>query len=321
MVMAAKPRSSVRSSFPATLRATLLRTRRATAGATGIAIVLLAAVAAGCSDQTKKSPGSALGNQATLVLRHGVIYTADANHSMATSIALQNDRILVVGTDADVDTFVGANTKVIELNGRFVVPGLIDSHMHAVSGAVSSSKCSFADKVLTVAQMKPIVQACLAKETNADGWFQVVSVNPSGLVATANDIDGLVSDRPAVFVGSDGHTAWLNTAALAKANINKTTPDPEGGKIERGANGEATGKLIDAALGLALAAITQPTTQQQADALSKALPLFAAAGITSLRDPAVDDDVMDVYEITAEGEQTNVTRRSVDDRHRFEGEA
>ncbi len=224
------------------------------------------------------------------------MYVADAAHTMATGVAVKDDKIIAVGSDREVNKFIGAATRVIELKGRLMVPGLIDAHVHAVAGAINASKCSLEDKELTVAEMRPTIKKCLAAQPKAGQWLEVVSVNPSGLQATAKDIDSLVSDRPAYFAGSDGHTGWLNTAGLANANITAATKDPEGGKVERDATGKPTGKLIDAATGLVAAAIPQPTTAEQSTALSKALVEFNALGITSMRDPAVDDATMLAYE-------------------------
>jgi predicted amidohydrolase YtcJ len=260
-----------------------------------VALSMVALV--GCT----RSQSASKTKTATLVLHNGLIYTADAKHAMAAAIAIADDRIIAVGSNADVDKLIDADTKVIDLRNRFVVPGLIDAHIHAVSGASVASKCTFEDAPLTLDQMKPIVTECLTKETSRGptDWFQVVSVNPSGLQATAKDIDGLVADRPTFLIGSDGHTGWLNTAGLRRAKITKATPDPSDGKIERDAAGEPTGKLIDAAVSLVLGEIPKATLEQNAQALETVLPLFAAVGVTSIRDPAVEDDTMGVYESVA----------------------
>ncbi len=266
--------------------------------ATALSLASAMSFSVGCT-KTVRSPLKAA--TATVVLHHGLIYTADEQHTLAGAIAFGEDRIMAVGTDASVDKLIGPNTKVIDLKNRFVVPGLIDSHIHAVAGASAASKCSFEDQQLTVEQMKPIVAGCLKAETNAakTDWFQVVSVNPSGLQATAKEFDALIPDRPAFFYGSDGHTGWLNSAGLRATKVDQNTADPSDGKIERDAAGEPTGKLIDAALGLALAAIPQATTKQNAQALLATLPSFAAVGLTSFRDPSVDDDTISAYESVA----------------------
>lgn len=234
---------------------------------------------------------------ASFVLRGGKVYTADGERSIAQAVAVRGDTIVAVGDDASMSPFIGPDTRVVELNGRLVVPGLIDSHIHAVMGANDVAKCSFEDQVLTPSQMKPIIAACVADRPAEPGtWFQVVSVNPAGLDLTATDLDAIVGDRPMLLSGADGHTAWLNTAGLKAAAITKDTKDPKGGKIERDATGNPTGKLIDAATGLASAAIPQPTVEQQGKDLQASVADFNAAGITSIRDPYVYEPVHQVYE-------------------------
>jgi predicted amidohydrolase YtcJ len=231
---------------------------------------------------------------ASLVLRGGLIHSGSATG--ATAIAVRGDTIVAVGSDADVEKFIGESTRVVDLANRLVIPGLIDSHMHAVSGAASAGLCTLGDAELTVAQMKPIIDKCLANGSGKpDEWLLVVSVNPAALTATAKDIDSLVSDRPALLSGSDGHTAWVNSAGLKAAGITRNTKDPEGGKVERDDKGEPTGKLIDAATGIPASLIPRPTTAENVEALTAAVAQLSAVGITSIRDPAVNDEVMAVY--------------------------
>jgi predicted amidohydrolase YtcJ len=260
-------------------------------------VAVVSLVLVGCTKETPQSKAA----RATLVLHNGIVYTADAKHTMAEAIGIAGDRIIAVGSNAEVDKLIDTDTKVVDLKNRFVVPGLIDAHIHAVSGASVANKCTFEDAQLTVEQMKPIVAACLKKDADAGGadWFQVVSVNPSGLTATAKDIDGLVADRPTFLIGSDGHTGWLNTAGLQAMKFTKSTPDPNDGKIGRDGAGEPTGKLVDAAVAAVLGEIPKPSPQQKAQALETLLPSIAATGITSLRDPAVDDDTIGVYKIVS----------------------
>ena len=239
---------------------------------------------------------------ASFVFRNGVVYTADNLRTVASAVAVQGNTIIAVGDEAAVEPFITTATRVIDLEGKLLVPGLIDAHIHAAAGAIDTSKCSFKDAELTLEQMKPVVDACLkANPAPNDKWFEAVNLNPAGFEANASDIDKLISSRPAVLIGSDGHTAWLNTKALKLAKITSATKDPAGGKVVRDARGNPTGKLIDAAFGLVGALIPQPTTAEAAAALLKSLPKLSEAGLTAFRDPAIGQQNQAVYEKVVAG--------------------
>jgi predicted amidohydrolase YtcJ len=243
------------------------------------------------------SLASGAGEAASLVLHNGVIYTADDERTMATAVAITGETITAVGTDAEIDTLVGPDTRIVDLDGRLLVPGLIDAHVHAVGGAAEASKCTFADQPLTLEQMAPIVADCLEAESAAAGdWFEVVSVNPAGLAATAADLDVLISDRPAFFSAADGHVAWVNSAGLAAAEITAATPSPANGEIELDAIGQPTGRLLDSAIGLVTGIIPQQSPEEYAEATERSLAEFTELGITAVRDPSVNDDIIGIYE-------------------------
>jgi predicted amidohydrolase YtcJ len=254
------------------------------------------------------SDAAAPSGAATMVLHNGVIYTADDDRTMATAIAISGEKITAVGTDAEIEALIGPDTQVVDLDGQLVVPGLIDSHVHVVAGGAESTKCSFEDQILTIEQMKAIVEECLAAAPPADPdeWFQVVSINPAGLELTAADIDTMVDDRPVFFSGSDGHVAFVNTAALVAANITAATPDPADGKLERDAAGEPTGRLLDGAIGLIAPFFPQPSIEDYVPTTAQAIEAFNAVGLTAVRDPSVNDEIVGVYEALLADDALNV---------------
>ncbi|HRI18025.1 MAG TPA: amidohydrolase [Burkholderiaceae bacterium] len=265
-------------------------------------LALFAAVAgaaliglASCGDGVPSSP-------ATLVLRGGKVLTMDANRTVATAVAVYGNRIVAVGDDASVASYIGPDTRVVELAGRSVVPGFIDAHIHPVLGAERLGQCSMDGETLTIAQILPRIQACVDAEVNPapDKWIQVVNVNPANFVATANDLDTISTTRPILMSGIDGHTAWVNHKALSLAGITKATPDPAGGQIERDASGNPTGFLKDAAQGL-VGAIVPPLSLSERMALTEqALDLARARGITTVQDAWASEDVMEVYAALAD---------------------
>ncbi len=245
---------------------------------------------ASCGDGVESSP-------ATLVLRGGKVMTMDADRRVASAVAVYGNRIVAVGSDAEMAGYIGAGTKVVELNGRTLLPGFIDAHIHPVLGAERLAQCSMDGETLTIAEILPRIQACVDAEVNpaADKWIQVVNVNPANFVATANDLDTISTTRPILMSGIDGHTAWANHKALQLAGITAATPDPAGGKIERDAGGAPTGFLKDAAQGL-VAALVPPLSLAERMALTQqALDLARARGITTVQDAWASEDVMDVY--------------------------
>ena len=126
-------------------------------------------------------------------------------------------------------------------------------------------------------------------------WFQVVQVNPSGLVLSLAELDSIVRERPMVLMGSDGHTTWANSAALAVAGITAARPDPAGGRIERDPSGNPTGTLRDAASDHMLATVPPAGLQVETAQLARALAAMNVAGITSVQDAAVGDHEMSLY--------------------------
>lgn len=104
------------------------------------------------------------GRKADVVLQNGKIYTADPVRSIRQAIALTGNTIVAVGDDATVAPLIGPATKVVDLGGKLVLPGLIDTHIHPIIGAVNGAKCSLAGVKATVDALKPVIHACLAKK-------------------------------------------------------------------------------------------------------------------------------------------------------------
>ena len=156
--------------------------------------------------------------KADVVLRHGKVYTADPARSIQQSIAFTGNSIVAVGDDDKVEPLIGPATKVVDLGGKLVLPGLIDTHTHPIDGAVNGTKCSLAKvagKPPTLEALKPVIRDCLAKEPGgADDWFEAVQLYNYGFKATARDLDSIEKKRPIALDGNDGHTMWVNSRGL-----------------------------------------------------------------------------------------------------------
>ncbi len=190
--------------------------------------------------------------KAELVLRNAAIYTVDARRSWAEALVIANGRILYVGNNAGVEKFVGDKTRVVDLQGKMVLPGFHDSHVHPVSGGIELAQCNLNgletqqeifDKVREYAAQNPSKQWIVG-----GGWDLPIFPNAN---PTKEQLDALVPDRPAYLTAADGHSAWVNTKALQLASLTKDTPDPTEGRIERNPKtGEPSGTLREMATDL-----------------------------------------------------------------------
>ena len=273
-----------------------LRARMA-APAAALALALASALAAAAEPPATPPPANqAPAAQAPpdFALLHGRIDTEDARRSVAQAMAVRGNSIIAVGTDEEVSALIGPRTRIVDLHGRIVLPGIIDAHTHPADGARDLGKCSLADEMLNTAAVKAKVAACL-KKMPGESWFEVVHVNPSGLSLTLEDLDSMLESRPLMLSGSDGHSVWANSAALKAAHITAATKDPKDGRIERDAAGNPTGTLRDDAGDIVLDAMPRADLDHEAMQLAQLLDAMRATGITSIQDASVDEHLMQMY--------------------------
>jgi predicted amidohydrolase YtcJ len=245
---------------------------------------------------------------ADLALLHGRIHTEDPERSVSQAIALRGNTIIAVGTDQAIAALIVAETRIVDLHGRVVLPGIIDAHTHPAESAQDQGKCDLGDEMLGAAAVKAKVAACLEK-TPGESWFEVVQVNPSGLTLTLADLDSLLASRPLILNGSDGHTVWANSAALKAAHITAATKDPPGGRIERDAAGRPTGTLRDDANDIVLDAVPRQDLEREAAQLTRAFDAMRATGITSVQDASVDEHTMQIYKRLYDGHRLDMRVR------------
>jgi predicted amidohydrolase YtcJ len=268
--------------------------RRWLARLTAIGMVAAGVVSCGGSNDPVVQP-------ATLVLRGGKVMTMDAGGTIASAVAVRGGRIVAVGSDAAMAGYINDETKVVELDGRMLLPGFIDAHIHPVLGSERMNECSAGGETLKVDVLVQIALDCVAADPapRNDKWIQVVNVNPATFVATADDLDAISTVRPVILIGIDGHTSWVNHKALTLAGITAATPDPVGGQIERDAHGNPTGFLKDAAQGLVTALIPPLSFAERKALAQQAIELIRSKGITSVQDAWASEEAMDVYEALA----------------------
>jgi predicted amidohydrolase YtcJ len=236
------------------------------------------------------------------VYRNGVIFTADANNGILEALAIRDGKIVYVGSNQGVTPFVGPTTVSVDLKGKFLMPGLIDGHMHPLEAGRQLLQCSLNYESLTIAELQQRVQACLdhSASTDPNTWLEVVSwfqesMRPAGVKTSRATLDVLKTTRPIIVRSSFGHTVLANTRALALASITASTPDPLGGKIWRDANGEPTGVLEDAAYEVFSDLLPKPTAQEDVTAARAALTAMNRQGVTSFLDAAAAGEDMAAF--------------------------
>lgn len=249
--------------------------------------VLVRAAAVGRSDSAEP---------ADLVLVNGHVYTVDAARSWAQAVAIRGGRIVAVGTSEAVKGEAGAATRVVDLEGRMVVPGFHDSHVHPIGGGIELGQCDLNgldsreavfDRVRQYAQAHPDAPWVVG------GGFDL-PLFPGGS-PRREDLDRLVSDRPAFLSSADGHSAWVNSRALQIAGITARTPDPPGGRIERDASGEPSGTLRETAAELVGRHRPALEPADYREGLRRALAMANRFGITSLVEASADAPYLDAY--------------------------
>ncbi|GAB2847853.1 amidohydrolase [Pseudoduganella ginsengisoli] len=246
-------------------------------------------------------PAAVWAAPADTVYRNGYVYTIDAHNSVQQALAVRNGRIAYVGDDDGAGAHIGPKTRVIDLQGRMLMPGLIDAHMHPQSGGSRLLNCSLDYQRLTVPQFQARIQACLDKEKDDPkrwlivvNWFQQ-GMQPENVDMTHAALDVLKTSRPIVVRSSFGHSVLLNSKAMQLAKVTRDAKAPPAGKIARDAQGEPTGILEDAAQDLAMDLLPPLTPKENLSATKAALDAMRRQGVTTFLDAFTDPETLTAY--------------------------
>lgn len=236
---------------------------------------------------------------ADVLLVHGNIHTVDESLPHATALALQGDRILAAGDDTALQDqhLCPGVTNVVDLQGRTVLPGLIDAHAHLHNLGLALQRVD----LVGTSSFEEVLQRTGDRVSRTPpgewihgrGWDQndwAVRKFPDRA-----GLDALSSKHPILLTRVDGHAVLANHIALQAAGIDDATPDPSGGEIVRDGSGRATGVLIDNATALVDSAVPEPSQQEKRDTLRLAVDHCLALGLTGVHDAGVDYDDWDVY--------------------------
>ena len=285
-----------------------------------LAVLALAVVAAGSGLRAYLAAQQAPVPPADLVLRNGRIVTLDAKAPEGQALAARAGKVVAVGSNADIQKYVGRSTQVIDLAGQLATPGFIEGHGHFTGvgqmklGLELQNAKTWNDIVAMVADA--VKTAKPGQWIEGRGWHQEKWTTPpqpnvEGFPTHAS-LDAVSPDNPVVLTHASGHGVFVNARAMALSNITRTTPNPDGGEILRDKNGDAVGFLRERAQGLVKrgAGEPMPTPAEAAARDRKILELadqeVTSKGITSFEDAGSPPAVIDRMKALIDAHQLNV---------------
>lgn len=234
---------------------------------------------------------------ADTVYINGDVWTQDVSQPQAQAFALANGRYLAVGNNNDVRSWCGPQTQVVDLAGHFVMPGLFDTHVHTIWGGlrdVFEAYVGFSPKISALMQavVNFVNRFPQGQWIKGGPWYQrdvdALSLSPRDF------LDQYAPHHPVALIDATYHSLWVNSLALRLCGIDRNTPDPEGGRIVRDAQGQPNGLLYESAQGLVRGHL-QPSAEQRRDALAYAVQAFHALGIVGFKEAMADEDLLQTY--------------------------
>ncbi len=254
-------------------------------------------------------------SSADLVFQNGQIYTVEATSPWVEALGVKDGKIIALGNTTQSNNWIGEDTKVVDLKGKFMMPSFGDAHVHPVYGGLSYSRCSLHQSE-SIATYLEIIQQCVDEAPDdgvvyGQGWLP--GLFPPNGIPEKSLLDSISSTRPIVMRSTGGHSLWVNSAMLELANITKDTPDPPKGRIDRDPDtGEPIGGFQESAMELINIHIPEPTSNDIENAISYTLKLFNSLGITNWFDAGIDvlengdSPTLDAYEsLQASGKLTS----------------
>jgi len=250
--------------------------------------------------------------KAEVIFIHGNIYTGVGGTSSfgiaprAQAIAVRGDRIQAIGKDEEILALKGVDTKVVDLGGRFVMPGFNDAHLHLAEAGFQKLTVDMTG-VKSLTEFRERLQARVANAAPREwvlggGWDETKW--PVKTLPSRWDLDEVTTDHPVFLQRTDGHIAVANTRAMQLASVTLASKDPTGGKIDRDETGQPTGILRESAKDAVTAVIPLPTHDQRRAAIESALQDVSQSGVTSIQDNSLWDDFKIYEEMEQEGKLT-----------------
>jgi predicted amidohydrolase YtcJ len=246
---------------------------------------------------------------ATLIVTDADVYTVDKQQPKAEAVAVIGDRIVAVGSRADINLWRGPKTMVIDAGGKLLLPGFNDAHVHFIQGGAQLEQVQLTD-VSTPEEFATRIAAQVKKTPKGEWilggrWDETKWPKPD--LPTKKLVDSVTGNIPIFVDRYDGHEALANSAAMKLAGVDAKTPDIPGGVIVRDANGNPTGLFKDAAMPLIYKAIAPMTHEQRIRAARDALKHAASLGVTSVQH--MNPEFLDVAAYSELAEKGELTTR------------
>ena len=261
----------------------------AAVGIAAVAIALVAVIASAFAPAQ---------TSADLILVNGTVITVDAADSIAQGVAVSGGKIVAVGASRDMRALANGRTQVIDLHGRTVTPGLIDTHVH-FSETADLFSINLSDVAIT--KIDDVVKRVAERVATAKGgeWIRGSGWDEGKLAerqyVLASDLDKVAPNNPVWLEHTTGHYGVANSYALKLAEVRKVTPDPPAGTIDRDVQGNPTGVMKEAAQGLVTRLVPPFTRDQQRQGLVKMIEDFNKEGMTGAKDPGIGQQKWDLY--------------------------
>ncbi|WP_406735467.1 amidohydrolase family protein [Streptomyces sp. NBC_01108] len=249
-----------------------------------------------------------------LIFTRGPIHTGDPARTRASSLAVTGERITAVGHD-EVRELIGPDTEVIDLQGKLLLPGFQDSHIHAVFGGMELAECDLTGTVGVedyLTRIRSYADAHPDRPWITGGGWSMESFD--GGLPTRQLLDSVIPDRPVLLSNRDHHGAWANTRALELAGLTRESADPADGRIEREPDGTPSGMLQEGATALVSRIVPPSTPEDRLAGLLRSQKMLHSLGITGWQDALLgsfggNPDPSDAY-LTAAREGTLTARVS-----------
>ena len=239
---------------------------------------------------------------ADIVVKNGKIITLDTEHEEAQAVAIRDGKIIYVGDNVGAEKYIGKDTRVIDADGKSILPGLIDTHIHLVKYGFSLDWIDLRN-VESISRVKELVYNRV-KERKPSGWIIGRSWDQEKFseqrFPNRYDLDEVAPNNPVFLIRVCGHIAVVNSKSLEIAGINKDTPNPPGGIIDKDENGEPTGILKENALGLIYMAIPSPKRDDYIKAAKKAINNAVRHGLTTVHFVSLYPEEMEALQILKE---------------------
>ena len=254
------------------------------------AVAVIAFCASACNSRPPAEP-------ATLIVHNAQVYTVDSAQPVVEAVAVRGDRIVLVGSNQAALALRGPATRVIDAGAATVLPGLQDAHGH-FTGLGASLQVLRLRGTSSYDQIVEMVKARAATARPGE-WIQGRSWDQNDWAVkdwpTHDKLSAAAPNNPVYLTRVDGHAALVNKAALDAAGITTATPDPQGGRLIRGAAGEPTGVLIDSAQGLVASKIPPVSPQQLEEQILLADGEARSLGLTAVHDAGTDPATVAAY--------------------------